>query len=175
MAVTFRTTTSDYLETTAPRSMTITEPSGAAENDILIALVVMGTEVTGITAPSGWTEFHSSDNTTNLSRFRGWWIRRGASTPADMTFEWTNASNTREWICIAAVGCKTTGNPWNAMGTPAAGTNANPANPDPPSVTTTAANCVNLIVGQAGIALVVLEGLGVCLHEVLHDLAVFSR
>lgn len=71
-------------------STTAIEPSGAANGDILIAVVYKEVDVTATTPPSGWNStFNGVTLTATLTnevyRADMFWIRRGGSTPA-LTF-----------------------------------------------------------------------------------------
>ena len=80
MAIAFRSAT-----TTA--SLTGTEPTGAAQNDLLVAMVVNGATVTG---PSGWTQIGTEINPSSGWLNSMWTIVRGGSAPS---YVWGGSSS----------------------------------------------------------------------------------
>lgn len=105
-------TTSDATAT----NITPVEPTGAAENDILVAHLYIESD-TGVTAPSLWSNtfrgtvaLQECDTASNTFRHYAYWIRRGASAPA---LTWTHASAFRGITVIAFQGCVTTEDPFS--------------------------------------------------------------
>lgn len=114
MAVAYRSDTVSAFATAA--NITATEPSGAAQNDILIAFLYIESD-TAVTAPSGWS--NSFNGTTMLAecntashdfRMYAYWIRRGASAPS---YAWTHSSAFRGIVIVAYSGCVTTEQPFS--------------------------------------------------------------
>lgn len=124
------------------------EPTGSAENDIMLLSWVGDSRA--CTVDASWNLIYQRDNTTNIHRTRLWWQRRGSSalTQAQRTLSWSGGMYYHEYILVAYSGCKTTGNPWTDTPTTASGTSVNPANPDPPSITTTISNALVVVFGM---------------------------
>lgn len=100
----------------AAANITGTEPTGAAENDILVAHLYIESD-TAVTAPSGWS--NSFNGATMLAecntagrafRSYAYWIRRGASAPA---LTWTFLSSFRGLSIAAYSGALASGDPWS--------------------------------------------------------------
>lgn len=96
-------------------SVVFTEPSGAAQDDILIALIYF--ESTGtVTPPAGWSgTFAGTSMSQALSVAATWvasafWIRRGSSAPG-LTFTFTSSYS--QGMISAYSGCKTSGDPFS--------------------------------------------------------------
>lgn len=118
---------------------TVTEPTGAAANDIFIAVAhcaVAGT----LTAPAGWSVItNGTQGFDALYDYNVAWIRRGASAPS---LTWTTGtSQYREVFVHAFSGAISSGDAIDVH----AKANASTGNEDPPSVTTTANNSLVFI------------------------------
>jgi hypothetical protein len=112
MAVAFRTKT---WVSSSGSSVTPTEPSGAAQGDILFVWIIVGNNAQTITAPAGWNYVSATINGTNTSG-RLCWIRRGSSAPTYSSFSWSS-SVPYECHVSAWSGCISSGNPWDQLGT----------------------------------------------------------
>lgn len=120
---------------------TPSEPAGAAENDIFIAMVHCAAAGT-LGLPTGWTELYTgTDPFDGFFDYKVAWIRRGSSAPS-MTFT-TGSSVRREVFVHAISGAITTGSPIDVHNR-AQNTDADP---DPPSITTTVDNCLIISFG----------------------------
>lgn len=96
--------------TAGATSLAVTKPTGTAENDILLAQIIVD-NVTSYptTIPSGWTEI-GYNFTTNMHIY--FWKRAGASEGASYTWGWTGSNPAR--ITITAVqNAQTTGSPFD--------------------------------------------------------------
>jgi hypothetical protein len=125
-------------------SFTATEPTGAAQNDILLMFALISGSPT-ITPPTGWsTAISYLAGSTDLS-IRVFWIRRGSSAP-NYTVSINSATNYYEVSVSAWSGVVTSGTPFDAA-TNATPTSRNPSDPNCPSVTTTVANTVVIAMG----------------------------
>lgn len=114
---------------------TLTEPSGAASNDIFIALAACDTSSTSLGIPAGWTSLLNGTSAGPLFKYNLAWIRRGGSAPS---LVWTmSGSFYREVKIIAYSGCVAAGSPVEAQ---TDGGNTSVINPDCPSVTTLHSN-----------------------------------
>jgi hypothetical protein len=114
---TFRAASST--STAQGESIVLNTPTGTAENDILIAYLIVE-HVSGgapaITAPGGWTELQGLTRTEgDDARSHLYWRRAVASEPATHTFSWTGSLWNTGVIC-AYSGAPTTGDP--SDGTP---------------------------------------------------------
>ena len=87
MAVTYRSSTSITTDSTPAASITVVVPSGVQINDCLLACVTAegGTAAT-ITAPAGWSQLATVDQSTNIKTRLYWRLANGQET-ADYT--WT--------------------------------------------------------------------------------------
>lgn len=133
--------------TAAGTTLTPAEPAGAAENDILIMFGWINTSTGAITHPTGWTKFFDFAGGPTFFQALAYWIRRGASAP-DYQITWTNSQNA-EFNVACFSGCKTAGNPYDDLQIVSGGS-ADPANPNPPAVTTTGANRRIVAIGYTG-------------------------
>lgn len=113
MAIAFRNSTTATKTTAA--NVTGTEPTGSADNDILIAFLFIESD-TAITAPSGWsntfngtTMLMECNNASGACRMYAYWIRR-SGVPA---LVWSHASAFRELVIVGYSGAITTGDPWS--------------------------------------------------------------
>jgi hypothetical protein len=114
MAVAFRTKT--WVTGTAT-SVTPTEPTGAASGDIIFVWIVVASNSSTISAPDGtWNAVSATLNGT-ASSGRLFWIRRGSGAPTYNNFNWTGGSIYYECHVSAWSGCKSSGNPWDQLGT----------------------------------------------------------
>jgi hypothetical protein len=82
----------------AAGSLTITLPAGTAQDDVLLAQVAVGGNIT-ITAPSGWTLISRTNNGTALTQ-AVYWRLAGTSNPASAT--WTFSASGRTVGTMAA-------------------------------------------------------------------------
>lgn len=109
--------------TVATGNLTNNAPSGAAQNDILIAVIACRSNV-AFTAPSGgeWTEIVqtnggnlSTTTSTSIGSGSMWWCRRGASNP---NLVWTRTGgDVAMGRILAYVGCVTNGSPLDGTAT----------------------------------------------------------
>lgn len=139
MAITFN---GESVDSNSGTSITATEPTGAGQDDILVAFMYgynSGSYPTWDT-PSGWTKQHTVqyNSGSDYNDIGIYWIRRGASAPA-LTFSRSNGSDYNHCRIVRIDGCRTTGNPFTATAiTPVtASTTINP-----PSVSTSAGEVV---------------------------------
>lgn len=136
---TFRSDTNGGDATTT--NVTAAEPSGAAQDDILVAVLYIESDTT-VTAPSGWSNSFNGtamlaelDTASNQYRAYGYWIRRGASAP-DLT--WLFSSTYNRIYVAAYSGAFSSGDPFS-FGTPFERDNtASKDFPDSNGTTTTA-------------------------------------
>ena len=105
---------------------TITEPSGAAQGDLLVAVVGSGNAGTAITGLTGWTQLAEGDDTQG-NRFWYGWIIRGASAP-DLVAAAANENWTTS--CVRITGHDGT----TPIGSDHANANGSGTTPDPPNV-----------------------------------------
>jgi hypothetical protein len=118
---------------------TVTEPGSAAANDVFVAVAICANAAT-LTRPTGWTPLYSGTSGTSF-KYDVSYIRRGGSAPS---LVWTIGSSVyREVHVMAYSGVDTT----TAIDAQSTGVVNNSTNPDPDSVTTTAANSMVVIVG----------------------------
>lgn len=122
-------------------SFTATEPSGAAQNDILLMWIVVAGTNTSFVGPSGWTQLHALPATS--ADVWLYWIRRGAGAPS-FAVSWTTSSFF-EWGVHAVSGAETSGSPFDAD---VANARTTGTDPNPPSVTTTVSNDLIMIFGM---------------------------
>jgi hypothetical protein len=118
MAVAFRNKT--WVTNTA-LNVTPTEPTGAASGDIIFVWIItdkVAGGATTISAPDGtWTAVSTTlAGTSSIGRL--FWIRRGSSAPTYNNFNW-NGSVGSYYECHVSAwsGCKSSGNPWDQLGT----------------------------------------------------------
>src|SRR3954469_4140033 len=125
-------------------SLTMTEPTGAASGDGLIAFIFSDTNPSGFTGPSGWNLETSTTVTdgTNTFQARIYSIRRGGSAPS-LTASWTG-STYFEWTVVRISGVVGSGAFVEELtsSTPGSGTIC-----DSPSATPTSANTLALSCG----------------------------
>jgi hypothetical protein len=112
MAAAFRTKT---WATGTATSVTPTEPTGAAQGDIIFVFVITAQTSNAINAPDGtWTAVSSTLLGSAQASSRLFWIRRGASAPTYNNFNW--GTSTYYEISVSAwSGCKSSGNPWDQL------------------------------------------------------------
>jgi hypothetical protein len=139
--VTFRSKT--FVTSSATSSVTLTEPSGAAKNDIMVMVFNTYNGLTGVTPPAGWTQIYSS--VTAVTDTYVYWIRRASSAPS-YTITFSGTTTYYEGSVTAWSGALQTGSPIGGI-TTTAGRAINPANPDPPSVTTTTDDSTVIAIG----------------------------
>ena len=119
--------------TSSGTGFTASEPSGAAENDLLYMWIVLQNTFSSFVGPTGgWELLYNLVNTNSTTYLYA--IRRGASAP-NRTCSWTT-SIYYEVSLTAWSGCVTSGALYDVKNYTAA-TQRNPANPNCPSVTTT--------------------------------------
>lgn len=141
--------TSSYSSTSAASSLVFTEPSGAAENDILFLVVQWwragGRSITTNPTSNGWTSLVSLTGDTDQGAHL-YWRRRGSSalTTLERTFAHDLSAGWIEGEIIAVSGCPTTGDPWDDIQT---STQADRAAPDGPSATSAGAERLALVIG----------------------------
>lgn len=123
MAVAFRSASDQFGTGT---DITATEPSGAAQGDILIAMIVAGATAT-VTIPSGWTQLYTEG--PNQMRYVACWIARGASAPS---YTFTLSTSVFRQVTVWAFSGGDTTTPFSGQ---AAGSVINTTNVDPPSAT----------------------------------------
>lgn len=116
-------------------SFTMSEPSGAASGDGLLAFFVIEDNHSALSPPSGWTAVPSCNN-IDVGTFHAYayYIQRGGSAPA-LGVSWTT-SKYYEWTIVAYSGVS--GASFvdaSAASTPSTGTG-----PDCPAITTTVAD-----------------------------------
>lgn len=128
-------------------TITVAEPSGSAENDILFFAVqwwkTKGPIVTN-PASNGWSTLVTLDSDSEQAVLL-YWRRRGsgALTATERTFSITDTG----WVegeIIAVSGCPTSGDPWDDIQT---STQADRAAPDGPSATSSDAERLALVIG----------------------------
>lgn len=114
-------------------NITASEPSGAAQNDILCADLYIESDTT-VTLPSGWTATFASTTMMQEANFSGqafrhykYWIRRGASAP-DLT--WVFSSSFRAILVTAYSGALTSGDPFSFVDQDVRDSDANRTIPD---------------------------------------------
>lgn len=116
-------------------SMTITAPSGVAQNDTMIAAISIRPHTTIVTPPSGWTLIRRIDNVTpNATSLLTYRKTAGSSEPASYT--WGYDTFTSSAGVVAAFAGANTTNPVDVENAQ----NTTTLNVDAPSVTSTTAN-----------------------------------
>jgi hypothetical protein len=137
MAIAARTATYANNNSSAV-DLVATEPSGAAENDVMFYFAQFDTNAANFSSgPTDWTLLNTWA-VDNYSECRLYWLRRGSSalTAAQRTF---TVSGSFAWIeaeISAYSGCVTSGNPWDdAQYT----TQGDRSAPNPPSATSSGA------------------------------------
>jgi hypothetical protein len=112
MAVAFRNKT--WVTNTAT-SVTPTEPTGAAQGDIIFVLVLTAQISNPINPPdASWTGVSLTLTGSALASARLFWLRRGSSTPNYASFSW--GANAYYEVSVSAwSGCKSSGNPWDQL------------------------------------------------------------
>lgn len=115
MAVAFRSKTNTVQ--TADVTITATDPSGAAADDILIAHIYIETTAT-LTVPSGWSNTCNGTTMKQINTATGksynhylYWIRRGSSAPS-YTWSWSGTTYC-EVVVAAYSGALTSGDPFS--------------------------------------------------------------
>lgn len=102
-------------------SLTGTDPTGAAADDILIGLLYRETATgNAVTPPSGWSNSFNGTTVDLYSTVGGqdfnikpYWIRRGSSAPA---LTWGSATSVFSEILVAAYsGAVSSGDPWSFL------------------------------------------------------------
>ncbi|MEZ0392712.1 MAG: hypothetical protein ACAH59_10875 [Pseudobdellovibrionaceae bacterium] len=175
-AIAFRNKTFT-VKTSPSTSTTLTEPTSAAQNDIIFVWAVLGYQTVTASTPTGWTLLYTIQ--TNQTKTYLYWIRRGASAP---TYTFTYSSvDYAEFSVTAWSGVITSGSPIDVSASNASVQKA-PAHPDCPSVTTTVANTVVIAFGMGWSGWSTIAGTpsGYTAREVgvngnNNDLAVFSK
>lgn len=122
MAVAFRSA-SDVFGTGT--NITPAEPTGAAQNDVLVALCIAGT-LGSITKPTGWTTLYSGAAVS--FNYELCWIARGASAPS---YTFAISQSVFRQVTVAAFSGANTTSPFSASTN--GGHAALTTNPDPPS------------------------------------------
>lgn len=123
---------------------TCNQPTGTAENDILIFVLYRerDTPTEDVTWPTDFTEFgealEAGPNPDMVMSVA--WKRAGGSEPADYTASWASSSY-REARLAAFSGCKTSDSPFNVAGSVTSNA-ANQTNLVLPQVTTTVDECL---------------------------------
>ena len=123
MAVTFVAASHANFTSGSVTSVSMTEPTGTAQNDVLLltGIAANATVQPGVTIPSGWTGF--GDGVIKFAPLSAGifadvvfaWVLRGASAPT-LSLAWTNAASYWEWSLTAWRGCLTSGNPFSDYG-----------------------------------------------------------
>lgn len=130
----------------AATGVTMTEPSGTANGDILVAVLYVDDDQTGtLTLPGSWTSRYFGISENSQFTWSVSTIVRGGSAPS-LTWSWTN-SVLFEMHLFAISGANTTIDSLSADG----GTGPQPPaphNPDPPSTTATGAATLALAGGM---------------------------
>lgn len=134
MAIAFRSASVNALVGT---DNTPAEPTGAAENDIFVAIMVGAAALT-LGLPSGWSSLYAGSG--SVMEFLVGWIRRGASAPS-LTFT-TVGSNYSEVRIAAFSGCLTSGSVIDSQSASGGTGTATPGYPDPPSTTAVGSACM---------------------------------
>lgn len=146
MAVAFRSTTYATSGGSSVLTSNAGEPASAAQNDILLVLVVCGaTPTSTLSMAGGWSQVPGALWVGSTSRAAVFWQRRGSSAP-----DYTVTQTISQYIASCATcwsGCETNGNPWNVAVANAA-QQRNPGAPDCPSITTTVPNTVAVALGM---------------------------
>ena len=125
-------------------SITASEPSGTAKNDLLIMFIVLERGYTNFIAPSGWTQLYNLTSTNNANVLI-YWIRRGVIAPA-YAMSWTSA----KYIEVSVTSWKgviTSGTPFDATASNVI-SQSDPANPNCPAITTTVKNTMIIALGM---------------------------
>jgi len=141
MAIAF-TNESHDIANGAGGPLTMSEPTGTAQGDVLVC-VFMITGANTFTPPSGWTTLYSGTSATSNFKYNLSYIVRGASAP---NLTWTyNGIPYHECHILGFSGCDTT-TPIDAQAQTASHQGVN-TNPDPPSVTAVSATTMALGIG----------------------------
>jgi hypothetical protein len=124
-------------------NVTGTEPSGTAQDDILVAAFFLDNDGGAPTPPASWNTLTGSPQLSVDSLFQGgvYWIKRGASAPS-LTWTWDGDSVYREVIISAWRGVDGT-SPINQS---AVTTSGNRGTPDGPAVTPNVNDCAIITV-----------------------------
>jgi hypothetical protein len=124
-------------------SITPTEPTGAAQGDILIMFVLLNNNV-GMSTSAEWNDITAQFLGNNGIKIGLFWARRGTSAPS-YALSLSGATSYHEVSVTAWSGVLASGSPF---GTPAKSTQSrNPPNPDCPSITVGSANSAVLAFG----------------------------
>ena len=135
MAVTVRSLREVVGSGTSP---TLTEPAGAANGDVLIALSLC-VSTNALTRPTGWTELYAG--TQNAVMWNVSWVQRGGSAPS---LTWTHTGTIwREVFIVCLQGAAAI----TLDSQSAAGTSLTATNPDPPATTAVAATSLAIAGG----------------------------
>lgn len=136
MAVAFRAESHLYGFTAA--NVVVTEPTGTAQNDVLILMLHLGGASTGSpAAPTGWTTLYSGTSTQGSGSDNGFkflvsYIVRGASAPS---LTCSNGSTFYgEWNVLGFSGCSTS-SPIDSQSASGALSTTSSGNFDPPATT----------------------------------------
>ena len=105
MSIVFRSDASAYGST----SLTISKPSGTAENDIMIMAVVVKDTVAVGTLPEGWTRFAQTQSPSSSGVGFFAWKRAGSSEPSSYTI--TDLDDSCCGSILSFSGCVTSGDP----------------------------------------------------------------
>jgi hypothetical protein len=147
-AIAFRSKSFNYTGTSTT-SLTVSEPAGAANNDILFMFVVANGNPT-FSTPTGWTQvFTPYQTTTDKLAIGLYWIRRSSTAPT-YTISWTGSLGTYPWVEVGVTcwsGAITSGTPYEGL-VKTTNYRAPPAYPDPSAVTTTVANTMVIAFGM---------------------------
>lgn len=138
MAVAFRSIATNAPSGSATDTV-ITKPTGAADNDILIAAIYVENDV-AITPPAGWTQIADVDHAAATYDLWVYW-KRAASEGASWT--WSHSAAWELGAVAAYSGCTTSGDPQDATATTATGTSTSGI---APSITTTTDNSMLVVI-----------------------------
>ena len=120
----------------ATATWTLTKPTGAAQNDVLLAVLTTGSISLVSTPPTGWAQVWSQDQGTEQTQH----VYRkvaGASEPASYDFG-LNGSEIGPWAIVAVTGADTT----TPINTSASGTTGASTSHTTPSITPTVDACL---------------------------------
>ncbi|HSX15666.1 MAG TPA: hypothetical protein VLF40_02660 [Candidatus Saccharimonadales bacterium] len=140
MAIAFRNE-SHFIGTHAS-PITVSEPSGTVQNDILVYLYIGQSNVSGITQPTGWTTIYTANSFTPVFTYRLAYVVRGASAPSLTWSGWASSPYFEVYV-LSFSGCDTS----NPIDSSAQVTSDSGTNPDPPSTTAVSSSAMALAVG----------------------------
>lgn len=123
-------------------SVTPSEPTGAAQNDIFVAILTVGWNST-IADPSGWTTEHTRALNGQFNALSAW-IQRGASAP-DLTFT-SSASKYMDCVVGAFRGIDTS-SPLDSVSASGGASTSGADHPDPPVTTAVGSNTMAVCLG----------------------------